>query len=471
MSVHQTRLKWRGVGPLDRRAVVAIGIASVVVLGEWNGLVRGAIGRPLLAFVLDVALAVILAYAYLTWRQTPQRPPVVAIDVAILGYALMSALWIAHPNVPNMTVGLEGFRKAGFPIIAYVIVRAAALSDVGLIARIVAIGSTAAFLWGIRQFFFPLPLDFAIVSSSGISSDTFMQAGHLRSFSPTSGPFHLGMLAGVSGIAGLILAWRSSRRWIIPAAIALVALALTLARAIWIGTAIGMAATLLPALDMTRARRLMGRSDPRPGRRSVAALVGLVILGLGLVAFVLPASMGADRWMGLLRSIIDPLNDRNLQLRFGYWAQFVDAIRANPLVGYGTSAAADGFGSIYAITGARYFYPHSIYFKPFLELGILGFALFVTALAGIAVCAWHGARTHTASGAIGLGTVVLVLVSGLTGPMLDAYPFNVLFWSVAGVCVNVAILTGVRSSFLRQLPGDGRRRIRFSDGERGDSTA
>ena len=33
---------------------------------------------------------------------------------------------------------------------------------------------------------------------------------------------------------------------------------------------------------------------------------------------------------------------------------------------------------------------------------------------------------------------MLVLVSGLTGPMLDAYPFNLLFWAVAGAVVNRA---------------------------------
>jgi hypothetical protein len=35
-----------------------------------------------------------------------------------------------------------------------------------------------------------------------------------------------------------------------------------------------------------------------------------------------------------------------------------------------------------------------------------------------------------------LGILLLVGISGLTGPMLDAYPFNLLFWTVAGLLVQ-----------------------------------
>ena len=34
--------------------------------------------------------------------------------------------------------------------------------------------------------------------------------------------------------------------------------------------------------------------------------------------------------------------------------------------------------------------------------------------------------------AVVLGAIVVVVISGLTGPMLDAYPFNVLFWGLLG---------------------------------------
>ena len=82
-----------------------------------------------------------------------------------------------------------------------------------------------------------------------------MQASQLRAFSPTSGPFHLGMLAGAAVIAGLVMSRASDRRWIVPTAIAATTLALTITRAIWIGAVVGSVVAVAALLISERKER------------------------------------------------------------------------------------------------------------------------------------------------------------------------------------------------------------------------
>jgi O-antigen ligase len=138
----------------------------------------------------------------------------------------------------------------------------------------------------------------------------------------------------------------------------------------------------------------------------------------------------------VVKGVTNPLNDTSLKYRFGYWKRYLQAISEKPLVGYGTSAAADGFDQDYAGTGKRNFEPHSMYLKPALEMGVFGFALFIA----IALVALYGAyRLHRLGDAFALTAIAIFValgVTGLTGPMLDAYPVNLLVWATGGWVVK-----------------------------------
>jgi hypothetical protein len=132
----------------------------------------------------------------------------------------------------------------------------------------------------------------------------------------------------------------------------------------------------------------------------------------------------------------DPFSDRNLRFRFAFWAEFAGYIAQRPLVGYGTGAAADGFDHFYEGTGRQNFEPHSIYFKAALELGLGGLLLMLAILATAGWLALRVARRGELVGLVGVGIVVMFVVAGLTGPMLDAYPANLLFWATLGWCAR-----------------------------------
>jgi hypothetical protein len=138
----------------------------------------------------------------------------------------------------------------------------------------------------------------------------------------------------------------------------------------------------------------------------------------------------------VVEGVANPLTDRNLQFRFGYWADYLQAIIERPITGYGTSAAADGFDHFYEGTGKKNFEPHSLYFKAALELGIGGFVLLMAILGYALRRAVIRARSGDEAGVFAVGILAVFVVSGLTGPMLDAYPANVLFWATCGWCVR-----------------------------------
>ena len=207
------------------------------------------------------------------------------------------------------------------------------------------------------------------------------------------------------------------------AVIGLVALVLTITRANWVATALGTAVAVALLLLTSRV-----------SRRHVVVVCAAILVGAGVLTAA-AAIAGGDtwsRWQFYIGSVLNPLGARNVQFRFEYWREMVEAVRANPIIGYGTSSAADGFRDVYAAAGRAYFQPHSIYLKPALEQGLLGLVLMIGILGSTIVGALRSRRHAPVAAALVGGLVTIVAVSGLTGPMLDAYPFNLFFWSMAG---------------------------------------
>ena len=305
---------------------------------------------------------------------------------------------------------------------------------------IVALGSVPALLWAIRQSLVPLPIDLAIISTSGVSTISFHAGVAMRAFAPTAGPFHLGILAGTVLIIAVVFSLRAGR-WYPLALLAGAALGLSITRGNIGATAVAL--VVMAIIQATPRDRLKLAVTGAPAvvlalvLASVAASLPTVSVtpvapppagtnGGGAAGSGAPAS---DEPAPELPSLEE---DRSFQFRLLFWRDQLEAIVERPLLGYGTSAAADGFDDAYAGTDSRHFGPHSLYTKPALELGVIGFILFATIFVGVFVSILRIVRANRLLATISIGLFVLVTVSGLTGPMLDAYPFNVLFWATLG---------------------------------------
>jgi O-antigen ligase len=413
-------------------------LAIVIVLGEWTGLARGIVGTPAYAALLDIALVGLALAMAVRAVRSRDLPRVTILTVLVAAYMVVAAIEILNPNVPSLVAGLEGYRKTAFTMLAFFIVVYSGDADAGRFFRMVAVGSVPAFLWATRQFVAPLPVELNVITSSGISSITFHAGPVLRAFSPTAGPFHLGVLGGAVVIIAILTAVSRRWPWLIVAATAGLALGLSLTRGNLIAT---LGACFLIALTATpiRAKLQTAAYAAVPlGTAAVAALFAIGVLSLSpssIGTIPTPGDPGTPSTGGLetiVSGVENPLEDKNMQFRFKYWQDFAESVAQRPLIGYGTSAAADGFDRFYQGTGSKNFEPHSVYFKAALELGLGGLIL----LLGIFGCvlwsiyrAWDSDRL-TARTVLGL--LAIVAVAGITGPMLDAYPMNLLFWASCG---------------------------------------
>ena len=243
-------------------------LAVLIVLGEWTGLARALLHGPYYAAVLDVALI-----GLVVWVAARRRIPRLSrlawlLALALAAYFLLAAVEILNPNVPSLGVGIEGFRKTAFTMVAFVVVVGWGRGDAMRFYKIVALGSVPACLFAIRQFVAPGALDLEILNSSGVSPITFHSGGVLRAFSPTAGPFHLGAIAACVTVISLGLARSGARWWIAVSVIAAVAVGLTLTRANMIAVAVAITMMiLLSAYGGGRSPRDHACRAGGPGRR------------------------------------------------------------------------------------------------------------------------------------------------------------------------------------------------------------
>lgn len=416
-------------------------LALLIVAGEWTGLARGILGAPYYAVLLDVALIGLLGVSSMRAAREGRLWPLPLIGVLIAAYMLVAAVQALNPNVPSILVGLEGYRKAAFTMIGFFIVLLGRGGDARQFFTVVAIGSVPALVWGIRQSFAPLPIDVAIIETTSASPISFHSGPVLRAFSPTAGPFHLGILAAILIVIALVQ-WRlRAHWWLVFSVLAGVALGMTITRANIVAAAAGLLAVTLLITGWRQRFRF--------GAGAATAMTSVLVASLIAVGAVGPTSGGhtdgsvtpPGRDLGeVVGGVANPLQDRSLQLRFGYWRDYIEAIAHQPVVGYGTSSAADGFDHYYVGDEHVNFEPHSLYFKAALELGLGGFVLLMAVLIACAVASFRSASSGTSTGLIASGALVVVLVSGVTGPMLDAYPVNLLFWGTMGWTARHAVI-------------------------------
>jgi O-antigen ligase len=425
-------------------------LAGLIVLGEWTGLARGIFGVPIYAGLLDVALLCLAGVIALGFIRRREMPRLSILMVLIGAYLLLALIEILNPNVPSLRAGVEGYRKTAFTMLAFFVVVLSGELDAGRFFRIVALGSVPTFIWAGRQFLSPLPVELNIISSAGTSPISFHSGQVLRAFAPTAGPFHLGILGGAILIIALVLAASRGSRWLLVAAVAGLGLGLSITRANMVGL---IAACVVLAIAASPMRERLRTAVLAAGPVGVALVS--VLFAVGALAQNPGASPGAPlpgsstpphgTTVGnIITTIEDPIADKSLQFRFSYWQDFAAAVRERPLIGYGTSAAADGFDHFYAGTGSSNFEPHSLYFKAALELGLGGLALLLAIFASLIAAIVRGWRFDRVTAPIALGTLTLVAVSGVTGPMLDAYPVNLLFWSICGWAAVAARTVGSR---------------------------
>ena len=128
--------------------------------------------------------------------------------------------------------------------------------------------------------------------------------------------------------------------------------------------------------------------------------------------------------------------------------EIIPALREQWLLGYGTSSAGEGLQNLYEGTTSQFFYSHNLYIKVLLEMGLIGFVVFLvlvgTSMLGGFRYLYRVKMVQPQAVMLlqwSLAVTVSFLIGGIVIATLDAYPANYYFWLLLGVLSRAKTLS------------------------------
>lgn len=302
---------------------------------------------------------------------------------ALAGWAALSRIWSPDPGAAS----LEAERT-----LVYVAAVAAAIAVGGrlLEGTLLAIGLVCAYALGDR-----------LANGVSAANDGLLQE-------PLGYPNGLGALAAIgvaAAVGGLAHARRADPRWLALAALGLPVLALSNSRGGWVAAAAGGAVALALGLGRLRLAR-------------VAAAAAGVLLAGGLALAATP----------LADEVADATGHRAL-----YWDVAWQVVAEEPLAGRGAGTfqldwVQRGPAEIDVLDA------HSLYLEQLAELGLVGLALLLLALAPPLVAALRGPAARAGLAAATGAYVAFLLHAGLD------WDWELPAVTVAGLLCGAALL-------------------------------
>lgn len=417
-------------------------VVAMLVLLPLTAILKAITGIRFapLVFDLGLLLACVLHLGEGLVRGRLRAGP---LDLLLLFLWVLALLQMFNPNVPDMQAGIEGFRKFIFMSIAFYISRHLfQMRDFRLFTKSMILFSIPVTLYGIKQFLVMWPIDYRMIELSTSSSVTFLMGGWIRPFSTMSGPFQLGLyLVVMLPLLLIVLTKTRPKPWVRVLLLVLLGLQIALmlmtrTKGNWGGFLVGVVVLVL----------LQSRNPIRAAFR----LAGLAVVGGLILGLILYVTSGQTRAVmdDAIFAITHPLEAPTFIFRMELWTEeIIPALRAQWLLGYGTSSAGEGLQNLYEGTTAQFFYSHNLYIKVLLELGLIGFLAFL-ALVGTSI--WNGMRylfrAHNIQPQVamlvqwGMAVTVAFLIAGVVIATLDAYPANYYFWLLLGVLSRAGTL-------------------------------
>jgi O-antigen ligase len=292
------------------------------------------------------------------------------------------------------------------------------------VVRLIAITSLPILVYAVRQFFVLSEVDYAIIESNTAAMNTWMLFGKVRAFGIFNGPFHLGLYSGIVFWIALGLYVETKRNFYIAvAAAAVLACLASLTRS----SIIALSASFPIVLFYTF-------------RRHWVRAIWITILA-GLIAFVsIQVLRNKYEELDLLYETVLSFRrmaeDTRLVSRYEGYERSFAAVKSNPF-GLGMGSAADAMEYYFEPHNKIHITSHNLFLRIVLETGWLGLLLFLAILGQMLACVRSLERSGDSVAALMLlGPLAIVLITGISGSTIGAYPINLLFRSLCGLLVG-----------------------------------
>lgn len=341
---------------------------------------------------------------------------------AVYLFLIISVLQIFNPNIPSLNLGLEGFRKTSFYLIALIIGTYLNWGEgnVKSLYKFILILGMPICIYAFKQYFSPSSFDALMISRNNAGISTLVIFGKNRAFSIFASPFTLGYFGNIIFAIGLYF-YANERKWVY-----------LLAALVGVGSVVlsNTRVNLVAAFMVFSLVFLFYFFTPR----RFYFFLGILLLLVPVFIYVNFDQTFAALFQSL--SIEQVLVDQRFITRFDVYQVAFEKIRNNWLLGYGVGSAGDTLGGYFK--NGVYITPHNMFIKVFFETGIFGllifFSIWIVWLLGNRKSSIH-AKSFEVKSIYQLGFIVscILLINGLTGGALDSFPANVITFMIMGV--------------------------------------
>ncbi len=404
-----------------------LGLAAILVLALYINIGKIVTGTRFITLLADAAVFV-LAARVIVARMLNGRW-LTAIELLTSAFLILGVIQLFNPNVPTLLAGIEGFRRLMFQMLGLFIGISIIRNrdDLIFLYKVLAVASVPILLYAVKQFFFVSDFDMAMIASNTADIGSWKIFGKLRAFGIFNGPFHLGLFAGFMFWIGVGLFVETRRKLaLLLAAAALAAGLASLTRGSIIAILASFPLVLLYVFNRYRSRV------------AVIAAVAIAIIA-GSVVLLRSSFEEVDLFMESFSSIERVTEDNRLMTRFEGYERGLSVLKAHPL-GTGMGSSGDAMESYFQPYGAIHVTSHNLLLRVALETGFPGLVLFLL------IAGWVGYAVVTLKRAddrgvvvVSLGMCLIVLVTGITGSTIGAYPVNLIFWTLCGGAVGCAL--------------------------------
>lgn len=367
-------------------------------------------GAAALAVVAVASLQVILM------RRVGDTTNVVLLALTAV-IVVIAAAEILHPNVPNLTVGLLGFRKSATFLLGIAI----GLGWRG--SRMQGLRLTWWCMFAAASVSLVVHLMFPAIERS-ISRDadkyTAVISGVARMQGLLAGPFHVSMLGVFLVLSALAPGIVIRSRWVRVAA-AVVGFSCVYFAQVRTGLVALAVGAVVMMLVTGSARRWANR------------LILLASLGILCVIYLDPLTEYARQFTALRRLLDSGLEDTRFTARFTTWSKSLDMIDASPFLGSGSGSAGDTLGQYFA-AGDRVT-SHNTFLKYAVEGGVVQGLLFAALCIGLALAVRP--RRDTTRFGVAAGVTFLIFAFVTAAP--EALPVSLGLAIIMGLCTQMPV--------------------------------
>lgn len=411
-GVEGPRIGWPCVIPPSRRGRRNPASAQGLAVRAWRpgevAIVACFVSAPFGALGL-VSLIALFGATLIACGRNPRRAfePIPLLCFALL---ILLTVGLSNPNVVSLSYGMLGLRLSTVFVLSLILgymwpsERRPPFAVIWWSTLVLSFLSIVVFL------FFP-SLEASVGRAHDIYTATFRGQARLQGLWPA--PAHASLAAVFLVLVSLrknrFLSWRYAR--IAGASVGLTALFLTQIRVGIVALIVGVAVIVLVTGGLAATIRAAYAC------LCTAALVALLLAD--------QVQAGIENYPALA-SLADADSDSRFLNRIDTWDRATQMIAAKPLTGWGPGSAGSTLGAGFPPDG--HVTPHSLYLKYGVEAGLPAVAAIVLVMVMSVVLVL---RTRDETG-FGLPVLIPMLVTSITGTVVEAIPVSVGFGALLG---------------------------------------